>query len=65
MNLTVDEVAPDLTVLTNSRVITVWLGTSAADQLALAWLCGFDALPAARCPTRFSSFLVTLSISVR
>jgi hypothetical protein len=38
-DVTADEVVPDLTVLTSSRVITVWLGTGAADQLALAWLC--------------------------
>jgi hypothetical protein len=38
-DVTADEVVPDLTVLTTSRVITVWLGTGAADQLALAWLC--------------------------
>jgi hypothetical protein len=38
-DITVDEVVPDLTALTSSRFITVWLGTGAADQLALAWLC--------------------------
>jgi hypothetical protein len=38
-NVTVDDVAPDLSVLTNARFTTVWLGTGAGDQLALAWLC--------------------------
>jgi uncharacterized protein DUF1835 len=38
-DITVGDVAPDLTVLTKARVITVWLGTTAADQLAFAWLC--------------------------
>ena len=38
-DVTADEVVPDLTALTNSRIITVWLGTGPADQLALAWLC--------------------------
>jgi len=37
--VTVDEVTPDLAVLGQSRVTTVWLGTGAADQLALAWVC--------------------------
>src|SRR6188768_1432270 len=38
-DVTVDEVVPDLTVLKKASIITVWLGTGAADQLALAWLC--------------------------
>jgi hypothetical protein len=38
-DVTADEVVPDLTALTSSRIITVWLGTGPADQLALAWLC--------------------------
>jgi hypothetical protein len=38
-DVTADQVVPDLTVFKNSRIITVWLGTGAADQLALAWLC--------------------------